>query len=562
MKEDIASLQGFLDGISILCVEDEESVRHMLKQILEKFTPLVQEASNGKEALQIYEKKPADLIITDLNMPVMGGLELIRHIKKDNPFQKIIVLSAYGDMKNLLEAINLGVDGYIVKPLSIERLIGALKRVGHYIRLEKENHQCRLSLEEQLQAYKKELEKKSQQLLYQLQYDALTSLPNKNRLLLDFEEKKFRSMIYIDIDNMDFININFGFEVGDRALKQIAKKIQELLPSSYFLYRIINDEFAICSKEKSLQALKTAHNVSKAIEEFRVPEIGFNLTATIAVVPVEEKIPFDKAHLTLKQAQKRGKKVLCFKEVFVEEFRKKDLAIWIRKVQDGFKKERFVPFFQPIVNAKTKRVEKYEVLVRLKDKDKIVSPFFFLEAVDFAGLMPELTKRMIQKSFETFASTSFSFSINISQEDLKANYLRHFLLQQCERYDIEPGRVMLEILESMSNEEYNLLQLQELKKSGFLIAIDDFGTQGANFLRLHQFPVDVLKIDGTFIKDLDVNQDSFYIVDTIIHYAKHKGIQTVAEFVHNEAIAKKVQEIGVDYLQGYYFGEPKERLKG
>ena len=562
MKEDIASLQKLFHNVSILCVEDEESVRHMLKKILGKFTPLVQEASNGKEALQKYRENPVDLIITDLNMPIMGGLEFIRQIKSDNPLQKIIVLSAHGDMKNLLEAINLGVDGYIVKPLNIDTLFSTLQRVGHYIELEKENEHYRRSLEEQLQAYKKELEKKSEQLLYQLQYDTLTSLPNKNRLQLDFQEKEFRSMIYIDIDNMDFININFGFSVGDRAIAQVAQKLQELLPSSYYLYRIINDEFAICSRDEPLQALKVGHKIAKAIEEFRVPDVGFNLTATLAVVPVEDKLPFDKAHLTLKRAHESNKRVLCFKEAFVEEFRKKDLAFWIRKVQDGFKENRFVPFFQPIVDARTKEVQRYEVLARFEDTNKIVSPFFFLDAVSFAGLMPKLTKQMIQKSFEAFTSTPFSFSINISQEDLKANYLRHFLLQQCERYGIEPGRVILEILESMGNEEYNLLQLNELKKSGFLIAIDDFGTQGENFLRLHQFPVKFLKIDGTFIKDIDVNQDSLYIVETIIYYAKLKGIQTIAEFVHNEKIAKKVEELGVDYLQGYYFGEPQRGLKG
>ncbi len=561
MQQEITSLIDLLRGVSILYVEDEVAMRQTLRTLLEKFTPLVEEASNGKEAFQKWQIEPADLIITDLNMPVMGGLELVRKIKEKDPFQKIIVLSAYGDMKNLLEAINVGVDGYILKPLDIHAFFSTLQRVGRYIRLEKENKEYKEYLEKQLELYKRELEEKNRQILYKLQYDSLTSLPNKNRLQLDFQSKKFKSMIYVDIDNMDFVNINFGFHVGDRAIAQIAKKIGESLPSDFFLYHVMNDEFAILSQQDVHSSLVVAKKIAQAIEEFKIPDIGFNLTSTLAVIPVEEKIPFDKAHLTIKKAKESDKRVLCFKEDFFQEFHKKDLAFWIQKVQDGLKEDRFIPYFQPIINTTTKKIERYEVLSRLKDNETIVSPALFLDAVRFSGLMPKMTRRIIQKSFETFASTSLSFSLNISQEDLRSNYLQSYLLEQCEKYRIEPHRVVLEILESMGNEEYNMLQFKKLKESGFLIAIDDFGTQGANFLRLHQWPVDFLKIDGIFIKDIDKNKDSFYIVETIIHYAKLKGIKTIAEYVHNDKVAQKLEKIGVDYVQGFYFGEPRKELR-
>lgn len=565
MEEKLQELSVLLKNMKILYVEDDAAAREVVKNILQKFTSFVKEAVDGMEALQLLEQESFDIVLTDLNMPRMNGLELIEYIKKRNFQQKIVVLSAYSDVEYLLQSINSGVDGYILKPLDFSVFFNVLYKVARYVRLERENQEYKRYLEQKIESYKKEIEEKNRELLQKLQYDTLTRLPNKMKLLLDFEKQKERYsyLIYIDIDNMNFINLNFGFEEGDRTIVAIAKKIEQLLGKRYQLYRVMSDEFAIIMEESEEIAYKLAKIIHKNIQKFTIPNIGINPTITVALIPItEQKLSLERAQLTIKKArEKKRNNLLVFEEKFLEEFKKKDIVFWIRKVQIALHKKDIVPYFQPIVDAKTKKVEKFEVLARMKDGAKTVSPFYFIPAAKVSGHLPEITKIILQRSFERFSPLPYQFSINVTEHDFQEQYLCKYLWKLSKKYNVAPDRVVLEILENIhsQNEEIEE-QINEIKELGFQIAIDDFGTEGSNFLRLHSLPVDYIKIDGTFIKDIDTNQESLQIVKTIINYSKMKQIKTIAEFVHNQSVANVVQELGVDYMQGYYYGEPREYL--
>jgi EAL domain-containing protein (putative c-di-GMP-specific phosphodiesterase class I) len=156
------------------------------------------------------------------------------------------------------------------------------------------------------------------------------------------------------------------------------------------------------------------------------------------------------------------------------------------------------------------------------------------------------------------ASNDYTFSINITEDDLSRNYLKHFLSKKIRQYKIDPKRVILEILEgvSASAKDSQVDQLNSLKSKGFSIAIDDFGTEYSNFERILDMDIDFLKIDARYIKDIDVNQKSYEITKAIAFFAKNANIPCIAEFVHSEAVQKIIDELDIDYSQGYYLSEP------
>ena len=219
-------------------------------------------------------------------------------------------------------------------------------------------------------------------------------------------------------------------------------------------------------------------------------------------------------------------------------------------------------YFQAIKNTKTKKIDKYEVLARIIDGDQIVMPAQFLKPLALSGMLSFFTKKVIDLAFAYIQDKDVKITINITGEDFKENYLVDYLQEKSKEYKISSSRVVLEILESVStiSEEIVLKQLLELKKLGYKIAIDDFGTENSNFSRLLTLKVDYIKIDGSFIKNLDTDINAQEIVKAIVLFAHNIGCKVIAEFVHNEIIYDKITEFDIDLAQGYYVSKPKGEI--
>jgi EAL domain-containing protein (putative c-di-GMP-specific phosphodiesterase class I) len=185
-----------------------------------------------------------------------------------------------------------------------------------------------------------------------------------------------------------------------------------------------------------------------------------------------------------------------------------------------------------------------------------------MEASRLTGTLSLVTRVVIEQSFKKFAQSSYDFSINITNSDFYFNYLEDFLLRHADKNGINPSRVVLEILEdidSLSSPDI-VSQLHALRKHGFKIAVDDFGSRSSNLSRLLEFSPDYLKIDGAFIKNILSDKNSLTIVEAVILLCKHSDIKIIAEYVSDADIQAKVEDLGIEYSQGYYFGEPKEDL--
>jgi EAL domain-containing protein (putative c-di-GMP-specific phosphodiesterase class I) len=221
------------------------------------------------------------------------------------------------------------------------------------------------------------------------------------------------------------------------------------------------------------------------------------------------------------------------------------------------------PYFQPIIDIKTKEIKKYEALARGIMEDGVILPLEFIKSAEKLGLMSSITKVMINKSFDFFRDNEYDFSINITERDLLDGYLCKFLKEKLEFYEVDAPRVIFEITESITlakNYAKIVKELEALREMGFKIAIDDFGVNDSNFSKLMDLNFDFIKVDGIFIKELKLDKKSKDILKAIVNFAKTLNIQIIVEYVEDEETLEIIKECGVDFAQGYFIAKPEPML--
>lgn len=545
--------------IRVLYVEDEEIVREQMMITLSILFDTIDSAFDGEDGWQKFQTAHYDIIMTDISMPQMDGLELLRKVKETNPFQKVIIISAHNTAEHLFTTIELGVDGFILKPLSMDKLLLNIKKISDSILAIKFMHNYQEKLEE-------EIEKKTEIIKQQIVNDKFTGLQNRFALNQVLENLKNDALlILLNIDNLDSINTIYGYKNGNKVIYSVANILSKNLRQNTKLFYLNIDEFAIVSDifeteeieryVKDLQSIIMNHSID-------LNENSVKITVTIGLA-IERENLLQNAHIALKEAKSEGKNRIKW---YNNKLNIEKLQHQIQKfgpiIRDALRTDDVVPYFQPIVYNRTKKICKYECLARIVKEECVYSPFHFIDVAQMIGLLPEITKVMIDKSFKVFQNNQHTFSINITEIDLNDNYLYDYLSQKLQEYNIAASRVILEVLEGISTTavDNSLNQLKRLKKMGFSIAIDDFGAQNSNFERVNSMNVDFIKIDGSFVKYMAEDEKSYSIVKTITDFSKSIGAKVIAEFVHNEAVQQKVEELEIEYSQGYYFSEPKDRL--
>ncbi len=392
--------------------------------------------------------------------------------------------------------------------------------------------------------------------------DPNTKLPNKIVLNEALEEwNKHFSLVVIDIHEYDLLLNQFGEEFVKKGIRQVAKYFRKMVDNRLTVYHVFDGRFALLIKNPDLDEdiniiEKLKHdfeNIKMSSSEFEFP-ISF-----LAAIVRDENNALSKANMLLLNMKSSSSEKV---EIYVDDKKlqeiQKNNLYWSKRLPELLKEEHIIPYYQPIVDNYSGEIVKYEVLVRAIDNTNIVSPYHFLPSAKSKGLLQEITKVVIDKSFKDFADKKYDISINITEEDLHANYLVSYLQEKSIQYNIDPNRVYLEVLESINSKDSNSSneQFQELKSLGFKLAIDDFGAEASNFSRLMNLEADVIKIDGQFIKNLDKDLNSHKIVEAIVSLSKKMNAKTVAEFVHSKEIYIIVKMLGIDFAQGFYFSEP------
>jgi len=424
----------------------------------------------------------------------------------------------------------------------------------------------------ELELLNKNLEKKveeSTRFIYkQAYFDKLTGLPNRVSLIKRLEHSSNEVIVLINIDDFTSINDFYGHLIGDKVLQFLAKLLQEFIKNKPAeLYKLPSDEFAIIVHqqlnyqeiEQLLQELLST--IEKTV--FQIENITLYISVSLsAALTNSSGSGLANADMVLKHAKKTSQSYMIYRDDIEMLERYQDKLSMATELKEAIEEDRIVPFYQPIYDAKTNQVVKYEALVRLEKKDgSIISPYFFLELSQKIKLYPKITQKMIDKTFAFFAENKKEFSINLAFDDILNEITREYLFEQIKRYDIAQ-QLTVEILETQEiNKENNILAfLDKLHRCGVKIAIDDFGSGFANFEYLAKIDADFIKIDGSLIKNIDHNTHARVVAETIVEFAKKLGKQTIAEFVHSKEVYEAVQKLGVDYVQGYYLAQPLATL--
>ncbi|MEA3289281.1 MAG: EAL domain-containing protein [Campylobacterota bacterium] len=567
-------LYNYTKSLNIIYCEDDNDVLYELSEVFSRFFNLVHLASNGQEALkrckEYYSQNGEyyDIVVTDISMPHMDGISLSKEIKKINPYQNILVISAYNDSDKITQLLNMGIDHFLHKPINLENTIDILHKLSKKVYNEKQLKQYHQNTIDSNILLEKKVNEKTKELYQKLYFDILTHLPKRNKLIEDIEGYKPKGLFLINVKEFKNINSVYGSKIGDKVLIELSNILQRLTEDMCKLYHLGGDEFAIINLNENIVVDECMLNAMDIITHINDKPITVKLeNKTIDIylniiigIAVNTKKLLAKADLALKYAYKKRLPYAKYSKDLNLMKRSKDDIKWTKKIKCALKDDNVVPYYQPIVT--NNGLIKYECLIRIIDNNKVISPYFFLDISKKTGQYHLLTKVMIQKSFEFFENKEESFSINLTFEDIADNKLISFLLENITKYKVN-GRLIVEILESESIDDFEIVKnfISVMKKLNVSISIDDFGSGYSNFIYLTQLEPDFIKIDGSIIKSIDTDKRSYIITQTIVNFAKQLGIKTIAEFVHSKDVYDKLNLIGVDAYQGYYFSEPVSDIK-
>lgn len=641
--------------IKVLYVEDNDAVREDTVELLKEFFYHIETASNGVEGLEKFKKGKFDLVITDINMPKMNGIEMIKEIKKIDKRVPVIVITAFSDFKYLVECIKVGVYGYILKPIDINQLLEVLNTVLEKIKLRRERDKALQLLEQykkiidesatvtktdlkgfityandkfcEKSGYSREeligkphnivrhpdmpssafkelwdtiqskkvwhglvknktkdgkavymkativpiLDENGEIMEYIAVRHDVTEYMNPRRLLQDkIKELKKPLLLYCKIEDYDDLENFYDADTIEELEEKFIKMAPELFPENCrfsFSYNLGNGEFAFLKEYDSNKPINTFLNELKEFQEnVRKTPIKFkNYEQYIEVIlsfATKKEHIIENAKMGIKKAI--AKKVdIVIADGLMQEMKEKakENIETLILIKEAIENNRVISYLQPIFNNKTKKVEKYESLVRIKDRNgNIVPPDKFLSVAKISRYYKQITKIMTEKIINAIKKLGMEISLNLSEIDIEDRDTVDFILNKLKENPGVAEKLVIELLEdaNINNQAEVKRFIKAIKSMGVKIAIDDFGSGYSNFVRLLEYEPDYIKIDASLIRDIETNPNSFNIVEVIKNFADKQGFKTVAEFVENENILKIVTELGIDYSQGYYIGKPKE----
>jgi len=392
--------------------------------------------------------------------------------------------------------------------------------------------------------------------------DHLTNLPNVYQLRKDIEQSSDYGLVLIKIDNFITINNFYGFVIGDYVIEAISKYLKSTI-SEHKLYRLSGAEFAF-TLDVSMSFYELKVYLSQLYEEIKNYSVNYQnsnifVDFTMAsTASMDHENIFSKVSMALNYAKEVSAPFWIYEDRmnFENDYeRNLELSKVVRK---AVKNSQIIPYFQAIVDNRTQKIVKYECLARLIDgTDNVLSPILFIPIAKKIKVYNQITIQMIDKSFAAFEENNFEFNINLSIEDIMSSEIFHFIIEKLKNSNAAQ-RVTFELLESESIEDFNKVEkfINEVKRYGAKIAIDDFGSGYSNFSYLIKIKAHYIKIDGSLIENIDVDNSALLVVETIVSFAKKLGMKTVAEYVHSSVVMQKVKELGIDYSQGFYIDKP------
>jgi len=424
----------------------------------------------------------------------------------------------------------------------------------------------------------------NRRLSYHASHDVLTGLVNRRefetRLERALKSAKARetsyALCYIDLDQFKIVNDTCGHSAGDALLGQVGALLKSKVRWRDTLARLGGDEFGVLLESCSLEeALRTAETLRESIRNFRYTweDRTFRLGASIGVVPItaeNEDVAsvLSAADSACGAAKESGRnRVHCFEENDIDLMRRRREMQWAARINNALEESRFELFRMTIQPLQTEDAgEHFELLLRMRDESgKIVAPDQFIAAAERYGITPSIDRWVIDSAFRWLVSEADErrrltmCSINLSGQSLGDDKFLPFVIEQFHRSGIDGSKICFEITETAAIANFSQASrfIQALKELGCKFALDDFGTGLSSFGYLKHFPVDFLKIDGSFVKGLLHDPIDREMVRSINEIGHLTGKKTIAEWAENAEIVEVLRGLGVDYAQGYGISQPQ-----
>jgi len=449
-----------------------------------------------------------------------------------------------------------------------------------------------LGLAEQFQAQQSRLQEKldtaRQQIFFLTNHDALTGLPNRKSLEERLEsaiasakaQGSTHALLYLDLDFFHRINDSFGHLAGDELLRRLAPVLQANVRQGEVLARIGGDEFAVLLENCSAEFAHTAATqLRDAVQSWQFEWGGkdYQVGVSIGIVAITKLAPslssvMSEADTACFTAKEQGRnRVFAFHDSTTSQYMRQTSRGWLKRINDAISEGAFTLFYQPIVSldtAKPSATPRVEALLRMSETGgELILPMNFIPVAERYDLMRTIDRWVVDRAFSDYRrlakardnAAPAEFSINLSGHTLSSPEFAEFMQEKFAQYGVPPQCVFFEITETaaIANVERARSLIEALRALGVRFYLDDFGSGLSSFNYLKHFPVDGIKIDGLFVKGVAKNYLDYALVESIHKIGVSLGLQTVAEYVESEDIARKLTQIGIAYGQGFFLAHPR-----
>jgi len=397
--------------------------------------------------------------------------------------------------------------------------------------------------------------------------DPLTKVYNRQYLQEFLQHNSLQNyyLMMVDLDHFKLLNDNYGHDAGDVVLMSVVMEMKRSIRQQDFIVRFGGEEFLLFIDKKDIQDVKiVAERVRQRVEELSIQTKNntLNVTLSIGINPfpyrfknIDEAVKIADEQLYIAKSSGRNRIAVYSAD---GEY-KSQTSQRISDIQEAVDEKRIKCAFQPIYANNDTEILKYEMLLRLFDKENnIVPPDSFLPYVRNTQVYISLTRIVIDTAIEALENHEYNLSLNLDLQDLLNDDIMQLLQDKFVNKTDLANRLTIEVLEHEGIKDFALIKskIDVLKALGLSIALDDFGSGYANFSYLLNLELDILKIDGSIIQEVNVNEAAYQVVKTICSFAKGMNMKTVAEQIETKEVLDVLQELEVDYFQGYYLGRP------